>query len=160
MTLGADVAPPETRSQFLGVWRLCADSGSAGGPLVVSAAASLGSLAAGISVMGAVGIAAAGALLRWVPRYSPFATTGAGRPDTKAAGGRAAGGRAGGGRAGGPAPAGVAATGGSAAPPVDGGTTDNRTADGGTAAGDAALTGAEAPAPCRDGGASRDAPRL
>ncbi|MFG1805608.1 MFS transporter [Streptomyces sp. NPDC049040] len=80
MTLGADVAPPDTRSQFLGVWRLCADSGSAGGPLVVSAAASLGSLAAGISVMGAVGVAAAGALLRWVPRYSPFATTGAGRP--------------------------------------------------------------------------------
>ncbi|WP_333769364.1 MFS transporter [Streptomyces sp. IBSBF 2435] len=79
MTLGADVAPPGIRSQFLGVWRLCADSGSAGGPLVVSAAASLGSLAAGISVMGAVGVAAAGALLRWVPRYSPFATTGAAR---------------------------------------------------------------------------------
>ncbi len=76
MTLGADVAPPRTRSQFLGVWRLCADSGSAGGPLVVSAAATLGSLAAGIAMMGAVGIAAAAALLRWVPRYSPFATTG------------------------------------------------------------------------------------
>jgi MFS family permease len=76
MTLGADVAPAATRSQFLGVWRLCADSGSAGGPLVVSAAASLGSLAAGIAVMGAVGVAAAGALLRWVPRYSAFATTG------------------------------------------------------------------------------------
>ncbi len=41
MTLGADVAPPRTRSQFLGVWRLCADSGSAAGPLVVSAAAAL-----------------------------------------------------------------------------------------------------------------------
>ncbi|WP_405584743.1 MFS transporter [Streptomyces sp. NBC_01190] len=76
MTLGADVAPKETRSQFLGVWRLCADSGSAGGPLVVSAAASLGSLAAGITVMGAVGVAAAGALLRWVPRYSAFAVSG------------------------------------------------------------------------------------
>ncbi|GAA2072505.1 MFS transporter [Actinomadura alba] len=76
MTLGADVAPPATRSQFLGVWRLCADSGSAGGPLVVSAAAGLGSLAAGIAVMGGVGVVAAAALLRWVPRYSPFATTG------------------------------------------------------------------------------------
>jgi MFS family permease len=86
MTLGADVAPPATRSQFLGVWRLCADSGSAGGPLVVSAAASLGSLAAGISVMGAVGIAAAGALVRWVPRYSPFATTGTHRRSTRVAG--------------------------------------------------------------------------
>jgi hypothetical protein len=76
MTLGADVAPPETRTQFLGVWRLCADSGSAGGPLVVSAAASLGSLAAGIVAMGAMGVVAAGALLRWVPRYSEFATSG------------------------------------------------------------------------------------
>lgn len=76
MTLGADVAPPATRSQFLGVWRLCADSGSAGGPLVVSAAAALGSLAAGIIVMGGMGIVAAAALLRWVPRYSAFATTG------------------------------------------------------------------------------------
>ena len=76
MTLGADVAPAATRSQFLGLWRLCADSGSAGGPLVVSAAAALGSLAAGIVLMGAMGLVAAGALLRWVPRYSAFATTG------------------------------------------------------------------------------------
>ncbi|MCW2865755.1 MAG: transporter [Actinoallomurus sp.] len=76
MTLGADVAPPKTRAQFLGVWRLCSDSGTAAGPLVVSAAAGLGSLAAGIETMGAVGIIAAVALLRWVPRYSAFATTG------------------------------------------------------------------------------------
>lgn len=76
MTLGADVAPPESRSQFLGVWRLCADSGSAGGPLVVSAAAGLGNLAAGIAAMGAMGLVAAAALLRWVPRYSAFATRG------------------------------------------------------------------------------------
>ena len=75
MTLGADVAPPRIRSQFLGVWRLCSDSGTAAGPLVVSAAAGLGSLAAGIETMGAVGIIAAVALLRWVPRYSPFATS-------------------------------------------------------------------------------------
>jgi MFS family permease len=76
MTLGADVAPPDTRSQFLGMWRLCSDSGTAAGPLVVSAAAGLGSLAAGIETMGVVGLLAALALLRWVPRYSPFATTG------------------------------------------------------------------------------------
>jgi MFS family permease len=82
MTLGADVAPAQTRSQFLGVWRLCADSGGAGGPLVVSAAASLGSLASGIAAMGVVGVVAAGALLRWVPRYSAFATTGTRRSGT------------------------------------------------------------------------------
>ncbi|MDX6331457.1 MAG: hypothetical protein QOI83_3840 [Streptomycetaceae bacterium] len=86
MTLGADVAPPETRSQFLGVWRLCADSGSAGGPLVVSAAAGLGSLASGIVLMGGVGVLAAGALLRWVPRYSPFATKGSGSRGSVVAG--------------------------------------------------------------------------
>ncbi|MFJ1586847.1 MFS transporter [Streptomyces sp. NPDC088197] len=89
MTLGADVAPPRARSQFLGVWRLCADSGAAGGPLVVSAAAALGSLAAGIALMGAVGLAAAGALLRWVPRYSAYATTGTRRLSTRVAGGAA-----------------------------------------------------------------------
>lgn len=76
MTLGADVAPPRTRTQFLGVWRLCADSGSAGGPLVVSAAAAAGSLTTGIVLMGAAGLLATGALLRWVPRYSPYATRG------------------------------------------------------------------------------------
>lgn len=76
MTLGADVAPPRIRSQFLGVWRLCSDSGTAMGPLVVSAVAGLGGLAAGIGVMGAVGVGAALALIRWAPRYSPFATRG------------------------------------------------------------------------------------
>ncbi len=76
MTLGADVAPSATRSQFLGVWRLCSDSGTAAGPLVVSAAAGLGSLAAGIETMGVMGVMAATALLRWVPRYSAFATRG------------------------------------------------------------------------------------
>jgi MFS family permease len=76
MTLGAEVAPPAARSQFLGIWRLCADSGNAGGPLVVSAVAALGSLAAGIVTMGAVGLAAAVALIHWVPRYSPWAHPG------------------------------------------------------------------------------------
>ncbi|WP_298461686.1 MFS transporter [uncultured Cellulomonas sp.] len=73
MTLGADVAPPAVRSQFLGVWRLLADSGGAAGPLLVSAGAALGSLAAGISAMGVVGLLAAAALGRWVPRWSEHA---------------------------------------------------------------------------------------
>ncbi len=73
MTLGADVAPPGARSQFLGIWRVCADTGNASGPVVVSAAAALGSLAAGVVAMGGIGIAAALALGRWVPRWSPYA---------------------------------------------------------------------------------------
>jgi MFS family permease len=85
MTLAADVAPRSVRAQFLGAWRLCSDSGTAAGPLVISAAAGLGSLAAGIETMGVVGIVAAVALLRWVPRYSAFATTGPRSRDRKIA---------------------------------------------------------------------------
>ena len=73
MTLGADAAPPAIRSQFLGVWRLIQDSGYAAGPFVVSTGAALGSLAAGIIGIGAVGLAGAGALARWVPRWTVHA---------------------------------------------------------------------------------------
>lgn len=73
MTLGADIAPPGERSAFLGVWRLFQDCGDAAGPMVISAGAALGSLAGGIWVTGALGGAAAGALGRWVPRYSEHA---------------------------------------------------------------------------------------
>lgn len=73
MTLGSDVAPANARSQFLGIWRICADSGNAAGPLIVSGATALGSLAAGILAMGACGWGAVAALGRWVPRWSPYA---------------------------------------------------------------------------------------
>ena len=41
MTLGADAAPVDGRSQFLGAWRLCGDIGNTGGPLLVSAVAAV-----------------------------------------------------------------------------------------------------------------------
>jgi MFS family permease len=74
MTLGADVAPADSRTRFLAVWRLFSDSGNASGPVVVSVVATTATLAAGIVTIGAVGLVAAGALAVWVPRYSPFAT--------------------------------------------------------------------------------------
>ena len=74
MTLGADVAPPDNRRRFLSMWRLTSDTGNALGPVVVSAVAGLWALAAGIVAVGGVGILAAGALVRWAPKYSPFAT--------------------------------------------------------------------------------------
>ncbi len=74
MTLGADVAPASYRSQFLGVWRLLGDSGNAAGPLILSAGAALGSLAAGVWVVAAISGSAAGALSRWAPRWSVHAT--------------------------------------------------------------------------------------
>jgi MFS family permease len=73
MTLGSDVAPREGRAHFLGMWRVLQDSGGALGPLIASAGAALGSLAAGIWVTGALGGAAAAALARWVPRWSVHA---------------------------------------------------------------------------------------
>ncbi|UFU03600.1 MFS transporter [Ruania suaedae] len=73
MTLAADTSPEHGRPQFLGVWRLYSDAGMAAGPLVVSAGAALGSLAAGIGATGGLGLLAVLALWRWVPRWSVHA---------------------------------------------------------------------------------------
>lgn len=73
MTIGADVAPTDGRSSFLGVWRLFQDTGDAMGPLVIAACTALGSLAAGIWVAAAFGGASSAALARWVPRFSVHA---------------------------------------------------------------------------------------
>ena len=74
MTLGADVAPPAARAQFLGLWRLCQDAGYAAGPLVVAAGAALGSLAGGVLTMAGVAAGSAAALARWAPRWSVHAS--------------------------------------------------------------------------------------
>jgi MFS family permease len=74
MTLGADVAPPDNRRRFLSMWRLMSDTGNALGPVVVSVVAGLWTLAAGIVAVGGVGLLAAAGLVRWAPKYSPFAT--------------------------------------------------------------------------------------
>jgi MFS family permease len=73
MTVGADVAPAEGRSAFLGVWRLFQDTGDALGPLVITAGAAVGSLAAGVWVAASFGGLSSAALARWVPRYSVHA---------------------------------------------------------------------------------------
>lgn len=74
MTLGADVAPADSRARFLSVWRLFSDSGNAAGPVVVSVVALSAGLGAGIVAIGSVGLLAAALLGVWVPRWSPFAT--------------------------------------------------------------------------------------
>lgn len=74
MTVGADLAPPDDRVAFLGLWRVAHDSGTLVGPLVVAGVTALGGLAAASLVTG--GIAGAGALFfaRVVPRYLPDRT--------------------------------------------------------------------------------------
>jgi MFS family permease len=67
LTLGADLAPPEERGEFLGVWRLIGDIGSSGGPLVVGAVADIFILPAAALVMAASGLIAATILLLKVP---------------------------------------------------------------------------------------------
>ena len=67
MTLGSDLSPALGRSQFLGLWRLISDAGTAGGPLLISVVTSLASLGLAPVVVGAVGLAGAAVLWRSVP---------------------------------------------------------------------------------------------
>ncbi len=64
MTLGADAAPVEGRSQFLGGWRLNGDLGATAGPLLVAGLVALAPLAAACLVTGGLGLAGAA----WVGR--------------------------------------------------------------------------------------------
>ncbi|HSJ28778.1 MAG TPA: MFS transporter [Acidimicrobiia bacterium] len=66
MTLGADFAPPGYRAEFLGVWRLVGDVGSAAGPLVVSGLAAISLGAAALAVAG-IGLAGAGLMAFRMP---------------------------------------------------------------------------------------------
>ena len=54
LTLAADAAPGEQRGQFLGAFRLWADSGTLAGPLLVSAVAAVAALVPAVLVIGAV----------------------------------------------------------------------------------------------------------
>lgn len=65
LTLGSDLAPPEARSEFLGVWRLIGDIGHSGGPLLIGALIDLASLAAAALTVAGIGLAAA-AVLYWL----------------------------------------------------------------------------------------------
>jgi len=58
MTLGADLAPKESMGEFLGLWRLVGDAGSAGGPLAVGRLADLLGLRTAAFAMSGVGLLA------------------------------------------------------------------------------------------------------
>ncbi|MFT4164380.1 MAG: MFS transporter [Microlunatus sp.] len=67
LTLGADSAPVEGRSQFLGGWRLCADLGNALGPLTIGAITAVATLGVAAVAMGVTTWLGAGWLARHVP---------------------------------------------------------------------------------------------
>ncbi|WP_309081203.1 MFS transporter [Zhihengliuella sp.] len=69
MTLGAEYAPPDARPQFLGLWRLFADTGMMAGPIVLSAVASAVSLAAGMWVLAGAGLVGTGVFAWYLPLY-------------------------------------------------------------------------------------------
>jgi len=71
MTLGADLAPPDQRPVFLGVWRVFSDSGNGVGPFVIAGVTAAATLGVGIAAMGAVGLLGAGWLGFWIPRRLP-----------------------------------------------------------------------------------------
>ena len=67
MTLGSDFSPRGRRAEFLGAWRLVADVGSVGGPLLIAAVTSAVSLAAAGLIAAAIGVTGAGILVWFVP---------------------------------------------------------------------------------------------
>jgi MFS family permease len=66
MTLGADLAPPETVGEFLGVWRFITDVGAVAGPVVVGLSAELLTLSAAAVATGGLGAVGAVVMLVFV----------------------------------------------------------------------------------------------
>lgn len=70
-TIGADVAPAVGRAQFLSVWRFLSLIGQNGAPLLVSGVTLLAGLGPACVVLGALTLAGAPLLARWLPAYDP-----------------------------------------------------------------------------------------
>lgn len=69
MTLGSDLAPKSTTSEFLGAWRLFADAGAALAPVIITAGTALGTLAAAPVGVGVLGLVGSMTLYRYLPVY-------------------------------------------------------------------------------------------
>ncbi|WP_068272315.1 MFS transporter [Aldersonia kunmingensis] len=66
MTIGADVAPPEQRAEFLGAWRLMHDVGMFAGPIVVGLTSAVSVLAVAAAAIAGVSGLGAAAMRRWI----------------------------------------------------------------------------------------------
>ncbi|HEU4598331.1 MAG TPA: MFS transporter, partial [Solirubrobacterales bacterium] len=67
MTLGSDFSPDVGRGEFLGVWRLIGDVGTAGGPMLTGMLTAVASLGAASVATGGIGLAGAAVMIFLVP---------------------------------------------------------------------------------------------
>jgi MFS family permease len=65
-TIGADLAPAEGRTEFLGAFRLCHDLGMLAGPLVIGAVSAAAGLAVAAAALGGISGAGAGWMWHWL----------------------------------------------------------------------------------------------
>ena len=79
MTLGSDLAPNLGRAEFLGVWRLIGDMGTAGGPLLISGLGAVATLGTASVAIGAFGMAGALFVLVGMPESHPVSVRAANR---------------------------------------------------------------------------------
>ena len=71
LTIGADLAPANARNEFLASYRLITDIGVASAPPILSAIALTFGLAAAMASFGVVGLAGAGLMWRYIPKFIP-----------------------------------------------------------------------------------------
>lgn len=71
MTLGTDLAPPAERGEFLGLWRLLTDVGTAAGPMVVSTVVVMAPLSVAALCAAACGGVGSLIIYRWVEETLP-----------------------------------------------------------------------------------------
>jgi MFS family permease len=74
MTLGADFAPRDAAARFLGIWRLIADLGTAGGPAFIGMMDSVASLSVGAVLIGLVGFGGMALVALTVPETAALSS--------------------------------------------------------------------------------------
>lgn len=70
MVLGADLAPPDKRSEFLASYRLLVDFGDAAAPLVLAPLVVAVGLTGAMAGFGFLGFVGAGLMYKYIPRYA------------------------------------------------------------------------------------------
>jgi hypothetical protein len=70
MVLGADLAPPDKRPEFLASYRLLVDFGDASAPALLAPLVLSIGLTAAMASFGVLGFIGAGLMYRYIPRYA------------------------------------------------------------------------------------------